>query len=116
LRRTDLARPDGLSASQQRQHCTQATPQHRRAAGAFPPVIESPRTESFLAGTETGEIRLVATNSTDQQVHAKILYPTNGTIIAMDPDIPVNHQRVQLSAKGSEQIAWAMDGNDIGWY
>ena len=32
----------------------------------------------------------------------------------MDPDIPVNHQRVELSAKGSEQIAWAMDGNDIG--
>jgi hypothetical protein len=32
----------------------------------------------------------------------------------MDPDIPVNHQRVQLSAKGSEQIAWAMVGNDIG--
>ena len=87
----------------------------------FSPAIETPRTESFLAGTETGEIRLVATNNTDQQVHAKILYPTNGTIIAMDPDIPVNHQRVQLSAKGSEQIAWAMDGNgigsgtDIGW-
>jgi penicillin-binding protein 1C len=80
----------------------------------FSPAIESPRTESFLAGTETGEIRLVATNNTDQQVHAKILYPTNGTIIAMDPDIPINHQRVQLSAKGSEQIAWAMDGNDIG--
>ncbi|MFZ2163292.1 MAG: transglycosylase domain-containing protein [Sideroxyarcus sp.] len=80
----------------------------------FSPAIESPRTESFLVGTETGEIRLVATNNTEQQVHAKILYPTNGTIIAMDPDIPVNHQRVQLSAKGSEQIAWAMDGNDIG--
>jgi penicillin-binding protein 1C len=80
----------------------------------FSPAIESPRTESFLAGTETAEIRLVSSNSTDQQVHAKILYPTNGTIIAMDPDIPVNHQRVQLSAKGSEQIAWAMDGNDIG--
>jgi hypothetical protein len=61
----------------------------------------SPAIESFLVGT-------------DQQVHAKILYPTNGTIIAMDPDIPVKHQRVQLSAKGSEQIAWAMDGNDIG--
>ena len=80
----------------------------------FSPAIESPRTESFLAGTETAEIRLVATNNIDQQIHAKILYPTNGTIIAMDPDIPVNHQRVQLSAKGSEQIAWAMDGNDIG--
>ncbi len=80
----------------------------------FAPAIESPRTESFLAGTEAAEIRLVAANNTDQQVHAKILYPTSGTIIAMDPDIPVNHQRVQLSAKGSEQIAWAMDGNDIG--
>ena len=49
-----------------------------------------------------------------EYTHAKILYPTNGTIIAMDPDIPVNHQRVQLNAKGSEQIAWAMDGNGIG--
>ena len=86
----------------------------------FSPAIESPRTEWFLAGTETAEIRLVA-NSTDQQVHARILYPTNGTIIAMDPDIPVNHQRMQLNARGSAQVVWAMDGNpigdgtDIGW-
>ena len=44
----------------------------------------------------------------------RILYLTNDTIIAMVPDIPINHQRVQLSAKGSAQIACAMDGNDIG--
>jgi penicillin-binding protein 1C len=80
----------------------------------FTPAIESPRTEWFLTGTETSEIRLVSTNSTDQQSHARILYPTNGTIIAMDPDIPINHQRVQLSAKGSEQVEWALDGNNVG--
>jgi len=80
----------------------------------FSPDIESPRTESFLAGTETAEIRLIATNNTDQQVHAKILYPTSGTIIAMDPDIPVNHQRVQFSSSGSENIVWLIDGVSAG--
>jgi len=99
------AKPDGVTALQTR----------------FTPAIESPRTEWFLAGTETAEIRLVAANDAGRLPQARILYPTGGTVIAMDPDIPAGHQRVQLSAKDAEQAEWMMDGNrigegaDIGW-
>jgi penicillin-binding protein 1C len=87
----------------------------------FTPAIESPRSEWFVAGTETAEIKLVGVANAGQTVQARILYPTNGTVIAMDPDIPVRHQRVQFNAKGPEQVAWLMDGDkvgegaDIGW-
>lgn len=86
----------------------------------FTPPIESPRTEWFLDGTETTEIRLVDA-STDQQARAKIIYPTDGTIIAMDPDIPIQHQRVQFNSKGSNEVTWRIDGTraghglDVGW-
>ncbi len=80
----------------------------------FPPPVESPRTEWFLVGTETDEIRLVSASNTGQQTRSKILYPTNGTVIAMDPDIPVRHQRVQFSSRGGEEVAWLIDGANVG--
>ena len=80
----------------------------------FSPPIESPRTEWFVEGTEASEIRLVAANNSGQQTLTRILYPTNGTIIAMDPDIPIKHQRVQFSSRGAEDIAWLVDGASVG--
>jgi penicillin-binding protein 1C len=87
----------------------------------FTPAIESPRSEWFIDGTETAEIKLVGIGYGGQALQARILYPTNGTVIAMDPDIPIGHQRVQFNAKNAEQVAWLMDGikvgdgADIGW-
>ncbi len=78
----------------------------------FTPPIESARIEWYLAGTETDEMRLVSVNNS--QPDAKILYPTNGTVIAMDPDIPLTHQRVQFSSRGNEDIAWQIDGVVVG--
>lgn len=78
----------------------------------FTPPIESPRTEWFLEGTETDEIRMLGRGN--EQVHARILYPAHGTIIAMDPDIPVTHQRVQFNSKGQEAVSWKIDGEVIG--
>lgn len=80
----------------------------------FSPPIESPRREWFFEGTEIGEIKLVAHNEAGGGVHATILYPTNGTVIAMDPDIPAGHQRVQLHARGSERVTWLVDGDPVG--
>ncbi len=80
----------------------------------FSPAIESPRTEWFIAGTETAEIRLSSRDDGSTPPHSRILYPTNGTVIAMDPDIPPGHQRVQLNARGSDQVVWSMDGHDLG--
>lgn len=76
----------------------------------FLPPIESPRTEWFVAGTETGEVRLAGASETSQPHYPRILYPANGTVIAIDPDIPVNHQRVQLNAKGGADVMWVIDG------
>ena len=80
----------------------------------FAPPIESARTEWFLNGTESSEIRLSTTGDTSAQAHSRILYPTNGTIIAMDPDIPIKHQRVRFNARGAVAITWHVDGHSIG--
>jgi penicillin-binding protein 1C len=78
----------------------------------FPPV-EAVRVEHFLAGTETNEIHLLASTETAFS-GARILYPTEGTIIAIDPDIPVGHQRVILSSHGIPEITWMLDGEPLG--
>lgn len=44
---------------------------------------------------------------------ARITSPTTGTIIALDPDIPPNRQRVSFSAEGSK-LHWLMDGKVFG--
>lgn len=75
----------------------------------FPP-LESARTEFFLAGAENSDIRLIATNSAAQALHVHILYPTHGTVIALDPDIPATHQRVPFNAQGAENVGWLIDG------
>jgi penicillin-binding protein 1C len=80
----------------------------------FSPPIESPRREWFIDGTEISEVKMVAQNSAGQQLQAKILYPTNGTVIAMDPDIPTKHQLVQFSSRGGDKISWIVDGETVG--
>jgi len=89
--------------------------------GAAP--LEAARMECFLRGTQQATF---ATNSgatyaqysgargqkvlklSAKQV-ARITAPTTGTIIALDPDIPPNRQRVSFSAEGSN-LHWLMDG------
>lgn len=78
----------------------------------FIPPIESARTEWFLAGTASDEIRLVSANNS--RLGARILYPTDGTLIALDPDIPITHQRVPFNSKGKEDVTWNIDGVTIG--
>lgn len=86
----------------------------------FVPAIESARTEFFVEGTEVEEIRLVD-KGTNHEIRAKILYPPDGTLIAMDPDIPSKYQRMQFSSQGNQEVTWFIDGinvgtgSDIGW-
>lgn len=80
----------------------------------YTPEIEAARKEWFLKGTETSEIRLASDNSAGLPHYSKILYPTTGTVIAMDPDIPLNHQRVQLNSKGATEVVWLLDGIKVG--
>lgn len=48
----------------------------------------------------------------DAAPSARITAPTDGTIIALDPDIPPNRQRLTLQAEGS-QLRWRIDGKAL---
>ncbi len=85
----------------------------------FVPEIEAARTEWFISGTETSEIRL-ATNE-DRNLLPKIHYPHEGMIVALDPDIPPSRQRLQFNAHVAENSLWFLDdvaagnGSSVWW-
>ena len=64
-------------------------------------AAEPPRREWFIAATETDVVRLAAAKSL-----ARIAYPGQGTIIALDPDIPPERQRVTLQLSGMADAGW----------
>ncbi len=73
--------------------------------------IEAPREEYFVAGTE---IDVVAAKPS-ATVRAEIAYPGEGSIIALDPDMPDSVQRVRFVA--TPQLPgqrWQLDGEAIG--
>lgn len=90
------------------------------------PSLEAARTEWFVEGTQqtafamdSGAARAMATGARGQKVlkngaapTARITAPTTGTIIALDPDIPPNRQRLTLQAEGSN-LRWLMDGKPL---
>ncbi|HEY5993549.1 MAG TPA: penicillin-binding protein 1C [Gallionellaceae bacterium] len=80
----------------------------------FVPEVEPPRREWFIKGTETREIRLASYLEGNKGSISKILYPAEGTIIAVDPDIPTDRQRVQFSARSGNDVSWTIDGASMG--
>jgi len=84
----------------------------------FIPAVESPRREWFLRGTEAAEIRL-PTRSDGQR--ARIVYPADGTLLALDPDIPPANQRVFFEIAGPQgEYLLRLDQNaltqpETGW-
>jgi penicillin-binding protein 1C len=90
------------------------------------PSLEAARTEWFIDGTQqpafamdSGASRAMATGARGQKglkagaaPTARITAPTTGTIIALDPDIPPNRQRLTLQAEGSN-LRWLMDGKPL---
>jgi penicillin-binding protein 1C len=73
---------------------------------AYEPALEPERSEWFVAGTESSKIELVA----EPKRVPKIRYPGNGSIIAIDPDIPPGRQRVFLQAQAARALSWRLDG------
>jgi penicillin-binding protein 1C len=73
---------------------------------AFEPALETERREWFLAGTETRVIEALA--AARQQ--PRIQYPGNGVVIALDPDIPPDNQRVAFQARAGANLFWQVDG------
>jgi penicillin-binding protein 1C len=105
--------PVGLSAAQ----VTLTSP-----SGA---PIEAARREWFIAGSEVNTINSIAFNAYSMTTNglkglkntdataSKITSPAQGTIIALDPDIPPQSQRLQLRAQGMN-ARWLLNGQSLG--
>ena len=73
--------------------------------------IEAAREEYFVAGTEFDVVAAKAAGT----VRAGIAYPGNGSIIALDPDIPDKVQRVRfVAAPQLPGQRWQLDGEMLG--
>ena len=85
----------------------------RQAIRFEPPgrIKEAARQEWFVDGTARSIVRLAEATAL-----AHIAYPGQGTIIALDPDIPPERQRIrlQLSGVAAADWQWAVDGRRIG--
>ena len=74
----------------------------------FPAAAEPARREWFAPGTEPGTRALATGNP-------RIVTPVDGTIVALDPDIPPDRQRVPLELAGaSPGLRWRVDDIDLG--
>ncbi|MDN0085307.1 penicillin-binding protein 1C [Crenobacter sp. SG2305] len=74
--------------------------------------IEAPRQEWFLAGTQ----RTAVVPERDRQANqpAGIVAPLDGSLFALDPDIPPANQRMMLRAHGVAKAQWWIDGRLLG--
>lgn len=77
-----------------------------RVTTAFPGTPEPSRAEWYLAGTEMAEVNIAA-----RQMLPRIVAPAPGTIVAVDPDVPVGRQTLRLEARGADPGAcFELDG------
>ena len=75
--------------------------------------------EWFIAGTQQalfavdgkGALTKAAARASDAAT-ARITSPAPGTIVALDPDIPPQRQRLAFSAQGRD-VRWRMDGKEF---
>lgn len=79
----------------------------RRQRIRFEPAREPARDEWFIAGTEQPVIRQAG-----GQALSRIAYPADGTVLALDPDIPPSRQRIEfrLSGNADPSWQWTLDG------
>jgi penicillin-binding protein 1C len=88
-----------------------------------PKRMEPSRDEFFIRGTEpaatnadaasTTRIAIAAREATSQG--ARIVSPTDGAIIAIDPDIPAANQRIALKSGDAAQAnCWEVNGERLG--
>jgi penicillin-binding protein 1C len=77
----------------------------------FEPAIEGSRRELFLDGTAITVSRALPEGGEIIEISS----PANGMIVAHDPDIPANHQRIPFAARGrTDGLAFVLDGQPLG--
>ena len=69
----------------------------------FSPAVEPPRREWYLSGA-TLATRVSAALPKDAL--PRIESPADGLVMAIDPDIPVSHQRLLISVRGARRGLW----------
>ncbi|MDP3252075.1 MAG: penicillin-binding protein 1C [Hydrogenophaga sp.] len=74
--------------------------------------LEAARNEWFMAGTEQTSFARHAPATTGARAPLRIRAPASGTIIALDPDIPPNRQRLTFTASGNGG-RWRLDGKPL---
>ncbi|MGD9601068.1 MAG: penicillin-binding protein 1C [Gammaproteobacteria bacterium] len=77
-----------------------------RTRVSFSGTAEAARDEWFLAGTAQTEVRPVSSARTP-----RIVYPGRHGVLALDPDIPAEHQRVFFTMEPLQPgFTWRLDG------
>jgi penicillin-binding protein 1C len=82
----------------------------------FGDALEASRDEWFMAGTEQTRFALDG-GERPGSASAHISTPADGTIVALDPDIPPDRQRLIFEAEGGvprQQLQWRIDGRAAG--
>lgn len=88
-----------------------------RVALTFDDGLEPAREEVFLTGTA---IRRVSVGAPAARPSAPVIAnPADGTVFALDPDMPPASQRVWFQAEGvagqaARAVSWRMDGKPLG--
>jgi len=73
------------------------------------PDLHVARKELYLEGTESTTVK-----ASGKEAPTRILYPVDGMILAIDPDIPASQQIVLFEARaGHEAISWRLDGKQL---
>ncbi len=86
---------------------TLARPGPVAAAVHFEPAIEPSRRELFLPGTALAVVRIAP-----ETVRPRIVAPADGTVVALDPDIPPVRQRIAVVVAGGGTVS--VDGRPLG--
>jgi len=84
----------------------------------FDDGLEPAREEVFLAGTAIARVS-VGKPAASASAAPAIANPANGTVFALDPDMPPASQRVWFQAEGvagqsARMVSWRMDGKPLG--
>ena len=80
----------------------------------FGEQLEAERGEWFLQGTQQEAMALQQADAARARSAApRITAPADGTIIALDPDIPPQSQRLALRGEGGSALRWRVDGKEL---
>lgn len=85
-----------------------------RAEVSFADALEPPRIDYFVGDTTLTHVKRVDAMGSAPTT-ARIVSPTDGAILALDPDIPPANQRVVFRAAASGPVAWRITGEDVVW-